>query len=242
MAGRMQWDLHHGLLACGAAQLLLLAGVAGLDARVATVPFLWLLGGASLAYVAALLLLARGAHGTRRQLAACLLIAVAGRVVLAGPRRSRPTTSTAICGTDGCSGTATTRTPRRRPTPRWKRCTRRIRGGSTRRAPSCPPSTRPARSSSCAPSRASTNRWRQSSRRWWPATCWSCCCCGAGWRHPAAVRGGCSRMRGIRCPPWRAPRRGTSICWERCWYWRRRRRSRPGARSLPHWRSRRRSA
>ena len=72
------------LLACGAAQLLLLAGVAGLDARVDTVPFLWLLGGASLAYVAALLLLARGAHGTRRQLAACLLIAVAGRFLLAG--------------------------------------------------------------------------------------------------------------------------------------------------------------
>lgn len=70
------------VLACGAAQLLLLAGISRLDARVETVPFLWLLAGASAAYAGALLLLARGAHGTRRQLAACVLIAVAGRVVL----------------------------------------------------------------------------------------------------------------------------------------------------------------
>ena len=72
------------VLACGAVQLLLLAGISRLDARVATFPFLWLLGGASLAYVAALLLLVRRPHGTRRQLAACLVIAAAGRVVLIG--------------------------------------------------------------------------------------------------------------------------------------------------------------
>ena len=72
------------ILACGAAQLLLLAGVSCLDARVATLPFLWLLGGASVAYVATLLLLVRHPHGSRRQLAACLLIALAGRLVLVG--------------------------------------------------------------------------------------------------------------------------------------------------------------
>lgn len=72
------------VLACGAAQLLLLAGVARLDARVETAAFLWLLGGASVAYAVVLLLLARGAHGTRRQLAVCLLLAVAGRIVLTG--------------------------------------------------------------------------------------------------------------------------------------------------------------
>ena len=72
------------LVACGVAQLLLLAGVARLDARTETVAFLGLLGAASIAYAATLLLLARGARGTRRQLALCLLIAAAGRVVLLG--------------------------------------------------------------------------------------------------------------------------------------------------------------
>ncbi|MCY4598621.1 MAG: hypothetical protein OXF27_01700 [Acidobacteria bacterium] len=72
------------ILGCGAGQLLLLAGVSHLDARVATLPFLWLLGGASVAYVATLLLLVRRPHGSRRQLAACLLIAVAGRLLLLG--------------------------------------------------------------------------------------------------------------------------------------------------------------
>ena len=72
------------ILGCGAAQLLLLAGVSHLDARVATLPFLWLLGGASVAYVATLLLLVRRPHGSRPQLAACLLIAVAGRLLLLG--------------------------------------------------------------------------------------------------------------------------------------------------------------
>ena len=72
------------IVACGAAQLLLLAGISRLDARVATFPFLWLLGGASIAYAGTLLLLVRRPHGTRRQLAACLLIALAGRLVLVG--------------------------------------------------------------------------------------------------------------------------------------------------------------
>ena len=74
------------ILACGALQLLLLVGLSRYDAREATLPFLWLMGGAAVTYCAALALVARRPHGSARQLAGCLALSIAWRVVLAaGP-------------------------------------------------------------------------------------------------------------------------------------------------------------
>ena len=82
--------LQRRILACGVALLVVLAAAAALDARRQAEAFVALLGVASVAYVAALLLIGRlGGHPTRhpadrRALAGCLLLAIAWRIVLLG--------------------------------------------------------------------------------------------------------------------------------------------------------------
>ena len=82
--------LQRRILACGVALLVALAAAAALDARRQAEVFVALLGLASLAYVAALVLIGRlGDRPThrpadRRALAGCLLLAVAWRIVLLG--------------------------------------------------------------------------------------------------------------------------------------------------------------
>ena len=72
------------ICACGAAQLVLLAAVARLDARRETWPLLGLAAAACVAYVVALALVARRPPGSSRRLAACLVLALAGRAALVG--------------------------------------------------------------------------------------------------------------------------------------------------------------
>jgi hypothetical protein len=78
------------ILACGVALMVALAAAAALDARRQAEAFVGLLGLASFAYVAALVLIGRlGDRDThrpaaRRALAACLLLALAWRIVLLG--------------------------------------------------------------------------------------------------------------------------------------------------------------
>ena len=72
------------MLACGAVELLAMGVASRLDARVETTGFLLLVGVASAAYVAALVLIARGRPTVRRELAVCLVLGVIWRVAFVG--------------------------------------------------------------------------------------------------------------------------------------------------------------
>ena len=72
------------VFACGSVILLALASVAQLDARADTGWFLAFMGVASLAYVLALWLVARGDGGSRRGLVVCAILAVGWRLALMG--------------------------------------------------------------------------------------------------------------------------------------------------------------
>ena len=70
------------IFACGFALLATLIATSILDAQVQSTAFLWLVTFASLAYVAMLVLVSRGAVGSRRALVGCLLLAVVWRGAL----------------------------------------------------------------------------------------------------------------------------------------------------------------
>ena len=72
------------IFVCGFVLLATLIATSILDAQVQSTAFLWLVTIASLAYVAMLVLVSRGAVGSRRALVGCLLLAVVWTWLLAG--------------------------------------------------------------------------------------------------------------------------------------------------------------
>ena len=72
------------IFACGALLLIVLVTLARLDARAQPVWFLGLMGLAAGAYVVALWFVARRSGGSRRELAICVLLALAWRIALLG--------------------------------------------------------------------------------------------------------------------------------------------------------------